>query len=836
MSDLRSKINYLEKRLEDLARYQTDVQNEIRLLRSQLESIKSESFRFSQPPPVQPPEVAPEGTPPPVENRPYISPFERNRRENAEPTADNPPPPNPGGGGGIPQTEVPAAAPLVKSDLERFIGENLISLVGIAITALGVAIGTKYAYDHDWIRPGMLIILFYLFGFALLAIAFRLKARYNNFSAVLLSGGVVILYFVTYFAFALYQLISQTAAFALMLIFTVFTVFMSLIYNRVIIAHFALVGAYTIPFLLSTGSANYPFFFSYITTINLGILAVSVKKYWRSLFYSAFCVSWLIYLVWFATAYRPEERFGLALGFAAAFFLIFLTTFLVYKTISGERFTFVNVSLILSNAFIFYGFGYAIINSREGGDRFLGLFTAVNALFYLLIGFALGKLRLGHRSGIILMTALVLTFATIAIPVQFDGNWITLIWTAEALFLFWTGRTGKIPLFEFFSYSLMMLASSSLFSDLIVSAVGNEVKTPLFNPEFLTSLIYTAAFGALYFINRKNPPEEEESGASELLRLFYQFSSYVFPAIFLLALYNTFRTEIGQFFFNRVEAMKVPAASPGNDSYIINNQDLNYFNGLAQINYTMLFLSVLSLVNIRKVKDSVLGFVGLGLNSFAGFIFITLGLFLLFLLRKSFLSFTDGMEVLDHTRHWEMFRPGPFYIGARYICIAFFAALCLVSHLQIKKEFLTRLIPGKVLTVIYDLFLHFAVWIIVSSELINWMDLFHYNDSFKLGISILWGTYALFLVALGIYFNKKHLRIAAIALFTLVLAKLFFYDRTELDTISKTIVFVSLGILLLTISFLYNKYKHLIFEGISNDEKKSAPEIDSVSEEIYENQ
>lgn len=42
--------------------------------------------------------------------------------------------------------------------------------------------------------------------------------------------------------------------------------------------------------------------------------------------------------------------------------------------------------------------------------------------------------------------------------------------------------------------------------------------------------------------------------------------------------------------------------------------------------------------------------------------------------------------------------------------------------------------------------------------------------------------------------------------------KLFFYDIAELDTISKTIVFVSLGISLLIISFLYNKYKNLIFE------------------------
>ena len=93
------------------------------------------------------------------------------------------------------------------------------------------------------------------------------------------------------------------------------------------------------------------------------------------------------------------------------------------------------------------------------------------------------------------------------------------------------------------------------------------------------------------------------------------------------------------------------------------------------------------------------------------------------------------------------------------------------------------------------------------------MDIFDYQDSYKLGLSILWGIYALGLIILGIYGHKKHLRIGAIALFALTLAKLFLYDIANLNTISKTIVFVSLGILMLIVSFLYNKYKALIFDA-----------------------
>ena len=96
------------------------------------------------------------------------------------------------------------------------------------------------------------------------------------------------------------------------------------------------------------------------------------------------------------------------------------------------------------------------------------------------------------------------------------------------------------------------------------------------------------------------------------------------------------------------------------------------------------------------------------------------------------------------------------------------------------------------------------------------MDLSGSDQSYKLGLSILWGLYALLLIAIGIWKKKKHLRIGAIILFSLTLIKLFFYDISSLNTISKTIVFVSLGILLLIISFLYNKYKHIISDETKN--------------------
>lgn len=208
----------------------------------------------------------------------------------------------------------------------------------------------------------------------------------------------------------------------------------------------------------------------------------------------------------------------------------------------------------------------------------------------------------------------------------------------------------------------------------------------------------------------------------------------------------------------------------------------------------MLFLTVLSFVNLKKIKNRILSYVNLGLNLLMLIIFLTQGLLLLSELREAYLY--QNLEY--HTAN-------VFYIVIRYISLAFTAGLMVAIYNYVKSEF-TK--PDFKLA--FDLILHVSLLWVISSELINWMDIAGSTQSYKLGLSILWGVYALMLIALGIMKRKKHLRIGAIALFAVTLIKLFFYDIASLDTIAKTIVFVSLGILLLIISFLYNKYKHII--------------------------
>ena len=204
---------------------------------------------------------------------------------------------------------------------------------------------------------------------------------------------------------------------------------------------------------------------------------------------------------------------------------------------------------------------------------------------------------------------------------------------------------------------------------------------------------------------------------------------------------------------------------------------------------------MLSFVNIKKIKNRQLGLINLALNSIAVSVFLTQGLYVLSELRESYIeqSLSDYYQI------------DAFNMAVRYISFVFFAIIMVSCYAYIRKEFM-RVDLKKT----FELLFHISILWIATSELINLMDLSGSSESYKLGISILWGFYSLMLIALGIWKHKKYLRIGAIGLFSITLMKLFLYDISHLDTISKTVVFLSLGILLLIISFLYNKFKHKI--------------------------
>jgi uncharacterized membrane protein len=234
---------------------------------------------------------------------------------------------------------------------------------------------------------------------------------------------------------------------------------------------------------------------------------------------------------------------------------------------------------------------------------------------------------------------------------------------------------------------------------------------------------------------------------------FERFPNGIVSAFLLIALYFSIYFKVNNF-------------------YNVNLSQYEY-KIVGLLDYSLIFASALSILNRVKLKN--IGTEIAACLSSVLFIFMFLGI---------------GLPALNELRCAYPFR---------YVSLLFAGLNLYTLYRQIRQSD----VSGG-LMVGFDFVLHVSLLWILSNELIYW------SDKKEIGLSVLWGVYALLIIAWGLGRKKKHFRIGGIALLGITLLKMFFYDLSGMDTISKTIVLVILGVLLLIVSFLYNKYKHLI--------------------------
>ena len=672
--------------------------------------------------------------------------------------------------------------PKQPTNWERFIGENLFSKIGIVIIIIGVFIGVKYSIQHNLISPAMRLVLGYLMGIGLFVTGAMLKKKYESFSAILVSGAMTIFYFVTFIAYAVFGYFPQSLAFVLMFLFTAFTVLASLSYNQVVIAIIGLVGGYAVPFLLSNNSGQVEILFAYTAIINIGVLILSFYKQWRSLYISALFLTWLLLFSTWASAYQYED-FVPYFVFNLVTFLTFYVAFIAQKIHRVQELEAVDVLLFLFSSLSFYAMGvWLILDYYPNNRTFVAMFTLLNAVFHFLVGYYFHLKKAPSQALKYLVLVLALSFATLVIPIQFKGTWITIFWIAEAALLFGFGRTKKMPVYERISYAVVILATFSLLIDwgkgsysIFDMEDASAYITPFANSLFITGLLYSVAVGAMAYINDKY---KETGTLNKVL-------SFLFNIFSVLILYCTFYREISVFC-----DMRALHQDPEIYNHYEAYQDLNTFKGVWHIIYSVLFISAYSFLNVKYLKKKLLAELQIGLNFLLLTIFMTLGLYYFSELRERY------MEEAQEGGQLSLWFLNIRYVGLLSLVVLGNSIYALSKFLEFKTG------ARRVL----EMLLHLVILWVASSELLHWTDIYESVANYKLGLTILWGGYAILLVVLGIFKRKKYQRISGIILVGFTLLKLFFYDTTHLDTLHKTIVFVLLGVLLLVASFLYNKY------------------------------
>ncbi|MBL4623748.1 MAG: DUF2339 domain-containing protein, partial [Flavobacteriales bacterium] len=351
-------------------------------------------------------------------------------------------------------------------DLEKFIGENLMNKIGIGILVIGIGFFVKYAIDMGWLNEVGRTIIGLLCGGILIGIAHKLKDNYKAFSSVLIGGGLGTFYFTIGIAFREYQLVSQTGAFAIMLIITAFSILMSLWYDKKELAILAILGGFASPLIASSGEGNYVVLFSYLLILDVGMLILAYFKKWNSVNVISYICTYLLFGAWFISDVLNVEGAPniAAVLFGGAFFLIFFLSNIINNLKKHVQFNALELSLILSNTFIYFSIGLLSFGEILGGEL-RGVFTVLFALFNFGFAYAFYKRKSADVNLVYLLIGLVLTFLSLVAPVQLDGNHITLFWAAEAVLLLWLGQKSGIQIIKLSSVLINALLLISLVMD-----------------------------------------------------------------------------------------------------------------------------------------------------------------------------------------------------------------------------------------------------------------------------------------------------------------------------------------------------------------------------------
>ncbi|GAA4278637.1 DUF2339 domain-containing protein [Aquimarina mytili] len=690
-------------------------------------------------------------------------------------------------------------------DLEKFIGENLINKLGVLILVLGISYFVRYAINKDWINEPARVGIGVLVGSLIIGIAHRLRKKYAAFSSVLVSGGIAVFYFTIAIAFHEYQLFSQTVAFIIMVLITAFSCLLSLSYNRIELAVLSLIGGFAVPFMISTGSGNYIVLFSYIAILNIGILALAYFKRWTLVNILAFIFTTLLFVGWLIQEMGIEEPHYLgALVFGFIFYIMFMIINIINNMRTKGAFSIAQLTIVSINTFVFYTVGMVVLSSYH--SEFSGLFTAVLALFNIAFASFLYKKFGLDKKAVYLLIGLALSFITLAIPIQFKGNYITLFWAAEAVLLMWLGQKSSIKSYRYASIFVQILMLFSLWIDWVkFYLLKKEILSIILNPIFITGIVAIASLVLVGYILRseKNKPS----------KFLLSFNPIIYKKIIIIiAIFTGYLVGIFEV---------------GYQAHIYFDSEAHVANTFPIV-YHLLFTAILCFFlykSDKSTKDILINYIALfNVVAFA-FIFSRLP----FLELKENLILEQGGKLAFY-----------FHYISLVLIVYFFYLIYKTNKRKSTQSKFSRsfMIWGVSFLIVFilssEVILHGLqlMNLEVTTDQINEfasdygetdtdymrenLATMNISDArykiIKTGLPVAWGILAFIFLIVGIKRQVKQLRIIALTLLGITILKLFIYDISNVSETGKIIAFILLGVLILVISFVYQKIKRLVIE------------------------
>lgn len=636
-----------------------------------------------------------------------------------------------------------------ETNYEKFIGENLFGKIGILVFIIGIGFFVKYAIDQNWINETARTILGYAVGAGMLVLAERLHRRYRAFSSLLAGGAFGVFYLITAIAFHYYELFSQTVSFVILCATTVFMSVVSILYDRRELAVTALVGGFLAPFIVSTDSGSIITLQTYISILNVGMFCLAMYKKWGILPVVAFCFTYII--LWMTTLTSGDLGtpvcYIILLAFATLFYLIFLLPVIF------------------------------ILRTQCSGNMRRAMLTVVTADSFLYLLY--GNYVLEHcdatfaKDGFIAFFIAVVNLAVyLYLRFRMAGQ-NTLRNFMLALTI--TFVSIGIPM-QFDTANLVMLWAAEA---VLLLWLFTREKDRIFEVGAVVLSLLTIA--SLLFYRLLGTPLADP-GDSLFLNGNFLVMLFISAVAFVVAIILQCNRELFS------EDRRLIAYSP--------------CNAVAYaVGFGILYVAFWDDFHIH-VGSPVADYASL----LSANVLLCVGAFVL---RNRF-----GMDRYKVPYDVTVYLAAGLYAAAVWNNASTEADLLRWIMTFVTIAYLAYVMRGLLLAMPDNRNQHTEFAIIATLVWLTGTRLlvtsFH-EENFSTAFSLSLGLAAFILMCAGMRYHSKEVRIVSLAEFGIVLGKLIFNDVWTMSALGKIIVFISLGILLLTLSFLYQKLKDVLF-------------------------
>jgi len=670
---------------------------------------------------------------------------------------------------GVSEEEIKAASK--KNNIENLIGLNIVNKLGILFLIIGVIAALQFTFVNvtDLLKG----ILAFVCGIVILGFGefMNRKGKSNVFSIGLTSGGIAVLLVALAYSYFGLKIMDMYLALALSVLITIGAFLLSQRYNSQVIATFALVGGY-LPIFSIAGSKTLVYgAMIYFVLLNLFALLIAFKKKWRVATYIGFALNFVgsFYIMGIML---PLWRSGKeAAGFDEIITVLYVFfAFVIYSLIpvASTYFTKVKMAvpdfvLLTINTYASAIILYVAFFSAGLGDFRGALAIAFSAVYLGLAFFVRAKMKDEKNiKNLFFITAFV--FSILTVPFQFGKSWLTIGWLFEGVCLAAYGILRDKKIFQRYGFiSAGLGVAAFLMGDIMI---GYILPDKLFFYKYLAITTGSIIILACYMY-RKTSLEKTLAAYKYLVASnFWVFMLYVVVSKLFNLLEEAFKVSIFNKNFIMLASCIVLSMSY---AYVLPRIKILYDRGIRVISTIISISAGLTLFIVTgiqsPVKDHFVNESGAVMTTIIGtVILVVLGL-------VSVLSLRDWVKAF-------------------------------AKEGKIRGQWIPLIISG------YFVF-------ILTQNLIA-----QYNLQFSnFVISLIYLVTAFAWIVYGFIKRYPIIRRAGLGLAILSIAKLFIVDLANLTKGYEIISYFAFGIMLLAISFVYQRFSKKLLEKGEEEHK-----------------